>query len=276
MSNGSSIEWTESTWNPVVGCKKVSAGCKNCYAERMAKRLASMAVAAESAGQSAGKKANYLEVLNGKGRWNGKVYLDESSVDAPKSWSTPRVIFVNSMSDLFHKDVPLAFIQSVFATMNACPQHTFQVLTKRPERAAEIGSLLTWTPNIWMGTSVEDAKVRGRVGELQKVPAVVRFLSVEPLIGPIPNLALSRIHWVIVGGESGPGSRPMEADWVRQIRDRCVSRGVPFFFKQWGGVNKKATGRTLDGRTWDEMPQGIDTVAGSREREQHQGLRLAS
>lgn len=275
MSSGSTIEWTESTWNPVVGCRKVSDGCKHCYAERMAKRLGAMAQAASTQGDNPGKKANYLKVINRYGRWNGSVYLDESSIDDPRSWVAPRVIFVNSMSDLFHEDVPLSFIRQIFETMNDCPQHTFQVLTKRPERTAEMGRELTWTPNIWMGTSVENARVRQRVRHLQRVPAKVRFLSVEPLLGPIPNLALSGIHWAIAGGESGPGSRPMEADWVRQIRDRCVDRGVAFFFKQWGGVNKKAAGRMLDGRTWDEMPQGIDTVSGRSSHEQQRARRLA-
>lgn len=255
MANSSSIEWTESTWNPVVGCTKVSPGCVNCYAERMAKRLGAMAKGSKAAGRSAGRTANYLKVINGRGKWNNKVFLDYSALDAPKSWREPRTIFVNSMSDLFHPDVPLDFVQKLFQTMNACPQHTFQVLTKRPERTAEWRHEVEWSPNIWMGTSVEDHRVTHRVKELQRVPAAVRFLSVEPLIGPIPRLPIAGIHWVIVGGESGPGARPIEGGWVRQIRDRCVSRGVPFFFKQWGGVNKHATGRELDGRYWDEMPR---------------------
>jgi protein gp37 len=254
LAQGSSIEWTESTWNPVVGCAKVSAGCRNCYAERMAKRLAAMALADVKSGRAPGRKANYLHVINNRGRWNGKVYLDEGAVDDPRAWREPRVIFVNSMSDLFHPDVPLTFIRKVFDTMNACPQHTFQILTKRPERAAELSAKLTWTPNIWMGASVEDALVRDRVGHLRKTAAHIRFLSVEPLIGPIPRLSVAGIHWVIVGGESGPGARPMQIEWVRQIRDRCVANGVPFFFKQWGGVNKKVTGRMLDGREWNDMP----------------------
>ncbi len=254
MAQSSAIEWTESTWNPIVGCTKVSAGCKHCYAERMAKRLAAMARADIVEARDPGRKSNYLRVIDSHGRWNGKVALDDTSVDEPRKWKSPRVIFVNSMSDLFHEAVPAGFVHRVFATMNACPQHTFQVLTKRPERAAELSPDLSWTPNIWMGTSVENALVTWRVHELRRTRAKVKFLSVEPLLGPIPRLPLSGMHWVIVGGESGPGARPMEAHWVRQIRDRCLAQGVPFFFKQWGGVNKKAAGRELDGRTWDEMP----------------------
>ncbi len=254
MAQTSTIEWTEATWNPVVGCRKVSAGCANCYAERMANRLAAMAAADHDRGIDPGKKAAYLRVINGHGRWNGDVYLDYASVDAPLAWRAPRVIFVNSMSDLFHADVPEDFVQAVFEVMNRCEQHTFQVLTKRPERAAEISPRLNWGENIWMGTSVESADVTSRVHDLRRTHAAIKFLSVEPLLSPIPRLPLTDIDWVIVGGESGPGARPMDLDWVRQIRDRCVGRGVPFFFKQWGGVAKKKAGRVLDGRTWDEMP----------------------
>lgn len=254
MAQASTIEWTEATWNPVIGCRKVSAGCANCYAERMSKRLAAMASADIEAGRNPGKKAGYLHVINKRGRWNGDVFLDESAIDTPRSWRSPRVIFVNSMSDLFHEDVPLKFIQGVFKTMNDCPQHTFQVLTKRPERTRELSTKLNWTSNIWMGTSVENSSVTQRVKELRGTGAKVKFLSVEPLLGPIPRLPIAGIQWVIVGGESGPGSRPMKPDWVRQIRERCVERGVPFFFKQWGGVAKGLAGRELDGRTWDEMP----------------------
>jgi len=240
MADNSSIEWTQATWNPVTGCTKISQGCKHCYAERMAKRLQAMG------------KSQYQ---------NGfKLTLQPSMLDLPRKWKRPRVIFVNSMSDLFHEDVPLDYIKRVFDVMNECPQHTFQVLTKRPERAAQYAPDVCWSDNIWMGTSVENVLVRHRIASLREVPANVRFLSVEPLIGPIRNLALTGIHWVIVGGESGPGARPIEADWVRYIRDRCVERGVPFFFKQWGGVNKKAAGRELDGRTWDDLPCGIRTV----------------
>lgn len=254
MAQTSSIEWTESTWNPVVGCTKVSTGCTNCYAERMAKRLVAIAQSAQMCGKNPGRAKNYASVINNRGRWNGRVFLDKAAVDDPRSWRLPRVVFVNSMSDLFHPDVPTTFIKSVFRVMNECPQHTFQVLTKRPERTAKLSSSVNWTPNIWMGTSVENQSVIERVRQLQRVPASVRFLSVEPLLGPISRLPLKGIGWVIVGGESGPGARPMNPKWVSQIRDRCTNRKVPFFFKQWGGVNKKATGRLLDGRTWDNMP----------------------
>jgi protein gp37 len=254
MGQTSTIEWTDSTWNPIVGCRKVSAGCQHCYAERMAKRLAAMATAAIDAGQNAGKKAAYLQVINRFGRWNGDVFLDYVAVDEPLRWNAPRVIFVNSMSDLFHEDVPDDFILRVFDTMNRCPQHTFQILTKRPERAAALSPRLPWNSHIWMGTSVENAAVVPRVHAISKTSAFVRFLSVEPLIGPIPRLPLTGIHWVIVGGESGPGARLLNPDWVRAIRDRCVNANVPFFFKQWGGVVKSKAGRELDGRTWDDMP----------------------
>jgi len=234
MAQTSSIEWTEATWNPVTGCTKVSPGCKFCYAERMAHRLQAM-------GQS-----RYRDAF--------KLTLQPDALDAPLRWRTPRVIFVNSMSDLFHKEVPVDYIKRCFEVMEASSRHTFQILTKRPERVAEIAHELPWPSNVWMGTSVENSDYVCRVRSLQKVPAKVRFLSVEPLLGPIPNLILKGIHWVIVGGESGPGARPMQAEWVRQIRDQCIARDVPFFFKQWGGQNKKRTGRTLDGTTWDQMP----------------------
>lgn len=254
MAQGSTIEWTDATWNPVAGCKKVSDGCRNCYAERMSRRLASMATAALANGQNAGRKANYLEVVSRTGSWNGSVYLDRASVTEPLKWNTPRIVFVNSMSDLFHEDVPDDFLRDVFETMNSASSHIFQVLTKRAARLADVAGQLKWTDNIWIGTSVEDDRVAHRVESLRQVKAKVRFLSVEPMIGPLDNLDLSGLHWVIAGGESGPGSRPMDPRWVRTLRDRCVNSSVPFFFKQWGGVNKKATGRLLDGRTWDEMP----------------------
>jgi protein gp37 len=260
MAQASTIEWTEATWNPVVGCRKVSAGCANCYAERMAKRLAAMAQADAERGRDPGKKANYLSVINRAGRWNGSVFLDYAAIEEPLSWTLPRVIFVNSMSDLFHEDVPDDFVRGVFDVMARCPQHTFQILTKRPERASDLSPRLRWAEHIWMGTSVENAAVTFRVKHLRCTGAHVKFLSVEPLLGPIPRLPIAGIDWVIVGGESGPGARPMDPEWVRQIRDRCVSRGVAFFFKQWGGVAKKKAGRILDGRTWDEMP--LDTVSG--------------
>lgn len=255
MAVDSSIEWTEATWNPVVGCRKVSAGCANCYAERMAKRLAAMAEADLQRDRNPGKKEAYLNVINNKGRWSGHVFLDYSSIEVPLSWKAPRVIFVNSMSDLFHQEVPFDFVLAVFDVMNCCQQHTFQILTKRPERARKFSSRLPWGDNIWMGTSVENQEVVSRAHELNETDAKIKFLSVEPLLGPIPRLPLTGIDWVIVGGESGPGARPMNPCWVRQIRDRCRSRGVPFFFKQWGGVIKKKAGRVLDGRTWDEMPR---------------------
>lgn len=254
MAQASTIEWTQSTWNPVVGCSKVSDGCAHCYAERMAKRLAAMARAKVALGESPGRTGNYAKVINGKGRWNGEVYLDDAALDDPLRWRLPRVIFVNSMSDLFHENVPLSFVRKVFDVMQRCPQHTFQILTKRPERAAEYSPDLYWPNNVWMGTSVENVAVTNRVRHLRRTHARVKFLSVEPLLGPIPRLPLEGIDWVIVGGESGPGARPVNADWVRQIRDRCVSRQVPFFFKQWGGVNKKASGRILDRRTHDGFP----------------------
>ena len=274
MAQLSTIEWTEATWNPVVGCRKVSAGCANCYAERMAKRLAAMAEADDALGRNPGKKAAYLKVINDRGRWNGGVYLDHSSLDMPSSWTMPCVIFVNSMSDLFHEDVSEAFIRDVFSVMRRCPQHTFQVLTKRPERARDVSPRLTWSDNIWLGTSVEDASVTYRVKHLCKTQARTKFLSVEPLLGPIPRLPLSGIDWVIVGGESGPGARPMRPAWARQIRDRCVAHNVPFFFKQWGGVNKKAAGRKLEGREWNQVPKplglgmGLFEVANGKQQRQ--------
>jgi len=258
MAQTSSIEWTESTWNPVAGCTKVSAGCQHCYAERMARRLAAVARAARGQGRNPGRAANYCGVVAADGRWNGKVHLDDSAINVPLRWKKPRFVFVNSMSDLFHEAVPFEFVERVFSTMNACPQHTFQVLTKRPHVAAAIAHRLRWTENIWIGTTVENALVTERIRHLGQIPAHVRFLSVEPLLGPIPRLALSKIDWVIVGGESGPGARKMQPGWVQQIKTRCVAQAVPFFFKQWGGVNKKQNGRLLDGKMWDELPTQAD------------------
>lgn len=258
MAQSTSIEWTQSTWNPVVGCRMVSSGCAHCYAERMAKRLSAIARSAQERGQPAGRSANYLTVLDSHRRWNGRVYLDEAAVTDPLHWRRPRTIFVNSMSDLFYEEVPFQFVQRVFEVMNRCTQHVFQVLTKRPHAAAEVSHRLTWTPNIWLGASVENASVLHRVAELRKSGAHVKFLSVEPLLGPIPRLPLRGIDWVIVGGESGPGARPMRVEWVRQIRDRCIAQHVHFFFKQWGGVQKGRRGRILDGRTWDEGPWNLD------------------
>lgn len=222
------------TWNPVTGCTKVSQGCKHCYAERMAKRLTAMGAERYRNGFS--------------------VTLHPDLVDIPRGWRLPRVVFVNSMSDLFHDEIPLAYIQRVFATMRDCPRHTFQVLTKRSERLAELARYLPWPENVWMGVSVEDARVLHRVADLQAVQAKVRFLSLEPLIGPLKSLPLDGIHWVIVGGESGPQARPMRKEWVKDILRQCRTAKVPFFFKQWGGTRKDLTGRELNGRTYSEMP----------------------
>lgn len=237
MAYRSHIEWTEATWNPVTGCSKVSAGCKYCYAERLALRLQAMG--------------------NTRYRNGFRVTLHHDLIEMPKRWREPRRIFVNSMSDLFHEQVPLDFIQRVFATMRECPQHTFQVLTKRSLRLRELAGDVEWAPNIWMGVSVEDARVIRRIDDLKAVPAAVRFLSCEPLIGPLDNLPLAGIHWVIVGGESGPGARPMRIEWIRSLYRQCRSADVPFFFKQWGGVRKDLAGRTLNGRTYDEMPRPL-------------------
>lgn len=235
MATDSNIEWTEFTWNPVTGCIKVSQGCKNCYAERMAKRLKAMG------------SERYSDGFKPTLHWD--------LIDAPRGWRKSRLVFVNSMSDLFQEDVPEAFIRRVFETMVACPQHTFQILTKRSERLRDMGGRLPWPQNVWMGVSVEDARVLDRAVHLAKVPAAVRFLSCEPLIGPLDNLPLKDIDWVIVGGESGPRAREIKVSWVKSIRKQCRINGVAFFFKQWGGVRKDLTGRILDGRTYDEMPR---------------------
>lgn len=235
MAQLSSIEWTEATWNPVTGCSKVSPGCKNCYAERMAARLQAM----------------------GSPRYqNGfKVTLQEDLVELPLEWKQPRVIFVNSMSDLFHKNVPSDFIVKVFDTMKRAHWHTFQVLTKRSDRLLSLAPYLPWPENVWMGVSVETPRYICRIRDLTTVPSAVRFLSLEPLLAPMPKLPLRSIDWVIVGGESGPGARPMEMHWVAEIEKQCRNGKIAFFFKQWGGVNKKAAGRLLYGRTYDEMPK---------------------
>ncbi len=234
MAIGSSIEWTQATWNPLTGCNKISPGCKHCYAERLAKRLKLMG------------QPNYA---------NGfKLTLHEDSLDIPLRWKQPRTVFVNSMSDLFHQDVPLEFIQKVFAVMRLARQHSFQILTKRSERLLELSGQIEWPDNVWMGVSVENQKYRYRIDHLRLSGAATKFLSLEPLLGPLPNLDLLGIDWVIVGGESGPGARPISPHWVTDIRDQCLDAGVPFFFKQWGGVVKSKTGRLLEGRTWDEMP----------------------
>lgn len=235
MSTRSSIEWTGTTWNPVTGCTKLSHGCKFCYAERMSKRLKAMGVDKYKNGFS--------------------ITIHESLLEEPLKWKEPRLVFVNSMSDLFHRSVPTDFIKNVFEIMNQVPQHTFQILTKRPSRIVALDSKLDWTPNIWLGTSIESERWLNRLSQLKETGAQTRFLSLEPLLGPLPDLDLADIDWVIVGGESGPGARPMQADWVREIRDNCIARKIPFFFKQWGGVFKKRTGRILDNKVWDQMPE---------------------
>ncbi len=234
MSNNSSIEWTDATWNPITGCTKYSPGCDNCYAEKMAKRLHGMG------------KPKYR---------NGfAVTCHPAELQTPATWRKPRMVFVCSMADLFHRSVPDAFIHQVFQVMNHCPQHTFQVLTKRATRFAELAPMLPWSSNIWAGVTIEtDAYVR-RASLLKAVPSAVKYVSLEPLLGPLPSLDITGLDWIIVGGESGLSARPMDVSWVTDIRDRAVKHGVPFFFKQWGGRNKKAAGRLLDGRTWDQFP----------------------
>lgn len=234
MAQLSEIEWTESTWNPVTGCSKISLGCKNCYAERMAKRLQAMG------------QPNYVKGFD--------LAIHEGTLELPLQWKSRQDIFVNSMSDLFHKKVPLNFIKKVFDTMNRANRHRYQILTKRSKRLLEIDRHLPWAEHIWMGVSVETEKYVGRIDDLRKTTAHVKFLSLEPLLGPLPKLDLFGIDWVIVGGESGPGARLMRKEWVMSIRDQCRKAGLPFFFKQWGGVNKKRSGRLLEGRTWNGMP----------------------
>jgi protein gp37 len=237
MSENSSIEWTDATWNPVRGCTKISPGCKHCYAERMAKRLQAMG------------QPNYV---------NGfKLAIHEHVLEKPLEWKTPQVIFVNSMSDLFHEKVPVDFIQKTFDVMRRANWHQFQVLTKRAERLAELSLQIDWPENVWMGVSVENQDYVSRIDCLRRTGARVKFLSLEPLLGPIQHLDLTGINWAIVGGESGPGARPVLQEWVTDLRDHCVAAHVPFFFKQWGGVQKKRAGRALEGRTWDEMPVNL-------------------
>ena len=236
----SSIEWTEMTWNPVTGCTKISAGCKHCYAEVMAKRLQAMGV------------EKYKDAF--------KVTLHEDALKIPYTWKKQKIVFVNSMSDLFHPKVPLLFIQRVFKVMNENPQHTFQVLTKRADRLFDVHKELKWSHNIWMGVSVENEKVISRIDLLRKTGARTKFLSCEPLIGPLNNMDLASIDWVIVGGESGRSPRPMSEDWVLNIMDQCTTSNVAFFFKQWGGANKKKAGRILNGRTYDEMPFRVEEL----------------
>ena len=234
MAQGSKIEWTDATWNPVTGCNKVSPGCKHCYAERLSKRLKATGMA---------KYSNGFVVT-----------LHPDTLEIPLRWRKPRSIFVNSMSDLFHVDVPEPFIRDVFDVMERADWHRYQVLTKRADRVAELSHTLPWPSQVWMGVSVESQDYSRRIDLLRETDAQVKFLSLEPLLGPLPDLNLDGIDWVIVGGESGPGARPMQPDWAREIRDQCIDAGVAFHFKQWGGVFKKRNGRELDGRTWDEMP----------------------
>ncbi len=243
VADNSAIEWTEATWNPVTGCSRTSPGCDNCYALALARRLKAM--------------GNPRYQLDGDPLRSGPGFglqLHEDLLGLPRAWRRPRYIFVNSMSDLFHAEVPLSYIKQVFATMNDLPHHRFQVLTKRSKRLSEIAPALTWTDNIWMGVSVENEDYQFRIDHLRGVPARIRFLSLEPLLGPLGTLDLRDIDWVIVGGESGVRARPVEAAWVRAIRDQCMDSGVPFFFKQWGGRTSKAGGRDLDDRTYSEMP----------------------
>ena len=239
----SNIEWTEVTWNPVTGCDRVAAGCDNCYAMALAKRLKAM---------GSEKYSN-----DGDPRTSGPgfgVTTHPKVLQQPRQWHKPRVIFVNSMSDLFHARVPIAFIRDVFAVMTETPHHTYQILTKRSLRLSRVAEKLEWPPNVWMGVSVESAEVLDRIAHLRAVPAATRFLSCEPLLGALGPLSLDGIHWVIVGGESGPHARPMEESWALDIRDQCLDASVPYFFKQWGGRTPKQNGRVLDGRTWDDLP----------------------
>jgi protein gp37 len=241
VGDHSGIEWTDATWNPVTGCAKVSPGCKHCYAERLAARLQAM---------------GNVRYANGFA-----LTLHPDQIELPLRWRRPRRVFVNSMSDLFHESVPESYIRQVFDVMARAPWHVFQILTKRSDRMAELADDLPWPPNVWQGVSVENADYLWRIEDLLKVRAAVRFLSVEPLLGPIPCLPLAGIDWVIVGGESGGGRRPVHPDWVRMIRDQCLDRHVPFFFKQWGGRTPKSGGRMLDGRVWDAMPSARGSLA---------------
>ncbi len=242
-----SIEWTDATWNPVAGCSVLSAGCTNCYAMRMAARLEAMGI----------EKYSGLTRRSGERRvWTGLIRCDENALGIPHTWSKPRRIFVNSMSDLFHEGVPFDFVERVWGVIADTPRHTFQVLTKRPDRLLEffVGRRPPVLPNLWLGTSVEDEHVLDRISILRGVPAAVRFISFEPLIGSVAAADLTAIAWVIVGGESGPRARPMRSEWVDEIEALCRAAGAMFFFKQWGGRNKKAAGRRYRDRTWDDMP----------------------
>lgn len=255
MAQLSPIEWTDVTWNPVAGCTVATAGCTNCYAMRMAARLEAMGMEKYS-GLTRKSGDRYV--------WTGKVVQDEKALNAPRSWRAPRTVFVNSMSDLFHDAVETAFIRKVWDVMRDTPQHTYQVLTKRPERMRSVLSSdgFALLPNVWIGTSVEDAAVINRIDHLRATPAAIRFISFEPLIGSVGEANITGIDWAIVGGESGPRARAMSEDWVHEIEEMCRVTGTAFFFKQWGGRNKKAAGRLLNGRTYDEMP-GRRTSSGS-------------
>jgi protein gp37 len=247
MADRSAIEWTEATWNPVTGCDRISAGCDHCYAITLAKRLKAMG------------SAKYQN--DGDPRTSGPgfaVTMHPQALDEPLRWRSPRTVFVNSMADLFHAHVTVGFIRQVFDVMRDTPQHTYQILTKRSLRLARIADKFDWPDNVWMGVSVENSNVLARVDHLRRVPAAVRFLSCEPLIGPLDGIDLSGIHWVIAGGESGPNCRAVDVNWVRGIRDTCTASGVAFFFKQWGGRTPKALGRELDGQVWNEMPTAVE------------------
>ena len=234
MAQISKIEWTESTWNPVTGCTRISTGCKNCYAERMALRL---------------KAAGSPNYANGF-----KVTEHPDALKIPLRWKQPRIIFVNSMSDLFHRSIAFEFVSKIFDVMCQASHHRFQVLTKRSDYMLQLSPKLPWPQNVWMGVTVENADYTFRIDHLRRTTAMIKFVSFEPLLGPIHSIDLEGVDWVIVGGESGPGARPMQPEWAIDIRDQCLATGVPFFFKQWGGINKKKSGRILEGRTWDQMP----------------------
>ena len=244
-----SIEWTEKTWNPVAGCTVISPGCTNCYAMRMAARLQAMRV---------NKYKGLTRKSGNRAVWTGDIHCDEKALQEPLKWRKPRMVFVNSMSDLFHENVPLSFIKRVWDIMEQAPQHTYQILTKRPEIMAEFTRThLKKLPNVWLGTSVENNDHLFRLNELRKVPATIRFVSFEPLIGSVSEADLSNIHWTIVGGESGPKARPIKLKWVEEVELACRKSDSAFFFKQWGGTNKKATGRIFQGKTWSEFPIGL-------------------
>jgi len=244
----SSIEWTDATWNPVAGCTVITAGCTNCYAMRMAARLAAM---------GAEKYRGLTRKSGGRYVWTGKIRCDEKALDIPRSWSKPRRVFVNSMSDLFHEGVPVPFIRKLWRVMEETPRHTYQILTKRPDRMAKVTRDLPLLPNVWLGTSVEDDRVLDRIDALRRVPAAIRFISFEPLLGSVAETDLTGIHWVIVGGESGPRARPMDPEWVCEIEAMCRVADIAFFFKQWGGKNKKRAGRLFKGKTIDQMPVAV-------------------